>query len=116
MFDDPDDDGDGVECLIVETRPDDDGQQMLPPRPAPGKDIAVTIKVKRGYVTGLIGDLCNSNIGFSLQFSFGETGESFTHIDDDHKTSIEPATRTRPIGDRNYWKRPVSTKEKVLSA
>jgi hypothetical protein len=61
MFDDPDDDGDGVECLIVETRPDDDGQQKLPPRPAPGKDISVTIKVKRGYVTGLIGDLCNSD-------------------------------------------------------
>jgi hypothetical protein len=27
---------------------------------------------------------------FSLQFSFGETGGSFTHIDGDHKTSMEP--------------------------
>jgi hypothetical protein len=81
MFDDPDDDGEAVECLIVESQADDHGQQSLLPRVAPGKDSVVAIKVKRGYVTQLISDPGNIDISSSLQIAFGETGAAFTRAD-----------------------------------
>jgi hypothetical protein len=89
MFDDPNDNGEAVECLIVESRPDDHGQQNLLPQTAPGKDSVTAIKVKRGYVTQLIRDSGNIDISSSLQLTFAETGAAFTPADDQNDASFE---------------------------
>ncbi|KIM96605.1 hypothetical protein OIDMADRAFT_183324 [Oidiodendron maius Zn] len=72
MFDDPNDYSVAVECLIVQSRLDDLGQQNLLPQAAPGRDGVTGIKVKRG-----------------LQIAFGETGVTFTPANDHNYVSFE---------------------------
>jgi hypothetical protein len=81
-FDNPDDDGEGVECLIVEEMGEDHRKRNLPTKKVLGQEGSFAFKVQRRYATQYIRNSGNNHVRSSSQIVIAESGALLPRFDD----------------------------------